>query len=83
MTIKVKLFASLRNFGPDEQIMELSEPSTLEDLAATLRLPPEIPLLRVVNGEIRKPDYSLSEGDEIAFFPPIAGGCPADGQWMG
>ena len=74
MTVKVKLFASLRKFGPEEQVMELPEHTTLADLAATLKLPPEISLLRVVNGEIRKPDFPLSEGDEIALFPPIAGG---------
>ncbi len=74
MTVKVKLFASLRDFGPEEQVMEIPGNSTLEDVVARLKLPEGIPLLKVVNGEIRKIDHPLREGDEIALFPPIAGG---------
>jgi molybdopterin converting factor small subunit len=74
MTIRVKLFASLRQFGPDEQMMEMPENSNLSDVIARLKLPEKIPLLKVVNGEIRKTDYILGEGDEVALFPPIAGG---------
>lgn len=74
MKITVKLFATLRNFGPAEQEMELAENSTLEDLIKKLGLPDNIPLLKIVNGEHRSIHYNLKEGDEIALFPPIAGG---------
>ncbi len=74
MKVKVKLFATLRTFGPEEQEMELPENSTIEDIIKLLKLPEKIPLLRIVNGEHRKPTYPLKEGDEIALFPPIAGG---------
>jgi len=57
-----------------EQEMELAENSTLEDLIKMLKLPEKIPLLKIVNGEHRSTHYRLQEGDEIAFFPPIAGG---------
>jgi sulfur-carrier protein len=74
MTVRVKLFASLRDFGPEEQVMEIPDNSTLEDVVTRLKLPERIPLLKVVNGEIRKMDHPLREGDEIALFPPIGGG---------
>ncbi len=74
MMVKVKLFASLRNFGPEEQAMEIPENSTLEDVVGRLKLPAGIPLLKVINGEIRQLEHPLKEGDEIALFPPIAGG---------
>ena len=74
MTVKVKLFASLREFGPEEQVMEIPEEGTIEEVVGRLKLPEKIPLLKVVNGEIRKIDYPLSEGDEVALFPPIGGG---------
>lgn len=74
MKVTVKLFATLRNFGPAEQEMELAENSTLEDLIRMLKLPDKIPLLKIVNGEHRSMHYRLKEGDEIALFPPIAGG---------
>ncbi len=74
MKVKVKLFASLSQFGPEDQMMEVPENSTLEDVIGRLKLPEKIPLLKVVNGEIRKLDHPLEDGDEIALFPPIAGG---------
>ncbi len=70
----MKLFATLRRLGPEEQEMELPENATIEDVVKLLKLPEGIPLLRIVNGEHRNLKYSLKEGDEIALFPPIAGG---------
>lgn len=74
MKVTVKLFATLRNFGPVEQEMELADNSTLEDLIKILKLPEKIPLLKIVNGEHRTIHYPLKERDEVALFPPIAGG---------
>ncbi|MDA8433971.1 MAG: MoaD/ThiS family protein [Nitrospiraceae bacterium] len=74
MKVKVKLFASLRKFGPDEQIVELPDEATVEEAVHLLALPKEIPLLKIVNGEHRPPKHHLKDGDELALFPPIAGG---------
>ena len=74
MKVKIKLFAILRNYGPEEQEAELPENATLEDAIHLLKLPNRIPLLKIVNGEHRNLKHSLKEGDEIALFPPIAGG---------
>ena len=74
MNVKVKLFASLRQFGPDVQTIDLPEATTIDAVERTLNLPPEIKLLRIVNGEHRTAQHCLQEGDELALFPPIAGG---------
>jgi molybdopterin converting factor small subunit len=74
MKVKIKLFATLRNFGPEEQEVELPDNATLEVAIKLLKLPEKISLLRIVNGEHRNLKYPLKEGDEIALFPPIAGG---------
>ncbi len=74
MRVKIKLFATLRNFGPEEQMVEVPENATLEEAIRGLNLPEKIPLLKIVNGEHRSLDYVLKEGDEVALFPPIAGG---------
>ena len=74
MNVKVKLFASLRQFGPDEQVAEFPEGTTINDVVQELRIPPTIRLLRIVNGEHRPDDHRLQDGDELALFPPIAGG---------
>ncbi len=74
MRVKVKLFATLRRFGLEEQEIDLPENATIEAVVKLLNLPEKLCTLRIVNGEHRKPTYTLKEGDELALFPPIAGG---------
>jgi molybdopterin converting factor small subunit len=74
MKVRIKLFATLRNYGPEEQETELPENATLGDAINLLKLPKQIPLLKIVNGEHRNLHYPLKDADEIALFPPIAGG---------
>jgi len=74
MKVKIKLFASLRKIGPDEQMVDLPENAVIEDAITFVKIPQNIRLLRIVNGEHRPADYPLKEGDELALFPPIAGG---------
>jgi len=74
MKVKVKLFASLRTLGPDEQALELPDGATIDDVVHILKIPETIRLLKIVNGEHRPANHVLNEGDELALFPPIAGG---------
>ena len=74
MKVKVKLFASLRTFGPDEQVLELPARMTIDDVVRSLKIPATIRILRIVNGEHRPPEHFLKDGDDLALFPPIAGG---------
>lgn len=74
MRVRIRLYASLRKFGSEEQEMELPENATIEDVIKLLKLPEKIPMLRIVNGEHRTLKHPLKEGDEVALFPPIAGG---------
>ena len=74
MKVKIKLFASLRTLGPDEQVLELPAGTTIDDVVHSIKIPETIRLLKIVNGEHRPADHVLKEGDELALFPPIAGG---------
>jgi molybdopterin converting factor small subunit len=74
MKVRIKLFASLRQFGPDEKVMELPDTATIDDVVRTLNIPRTIRLLMIVNGEHRPADHALQDGDDLALFPPIAGG---------
>jgi molybdopterin synthase sulfur carrier subunit len=74
MNVTVRLFASLRQFGPDEQVSAFPEGTTIDDVIQTLHVPGTIRILRIVNGEHRPADHVLKDGDELALFPPIAGG---------
>ena len=74
MKITVKLFATLRDFGPEIQEMNVPENSTIEKVVNYLNLPAEIPLLKIVNGVHTDPQEMLKEGDVLALFPPVGGG---------
>jgi molybdopterin synthase catalytic subunit len=77
----VKLFARLREMvGAGELERELDEGSAVGDLLNSLYA--EYPGLAdlttrtviAVNQEFATPDSRLSDGDEIAIFPPVSGG---------
>ncbi|HMR65392.1 MAG TPA: MoaD family protein [Anaerolineae bacterium] len=81
MKVKVKLFARLRELT-GEAILErtLAEGATIADLVELLQ--EEFPKLAQVaprtiislNQEFAGPQSRLTEGDEVAFFPPVSGG---------
>ena len=81
MTVKVKLFAILRErAGAAEVIKEIKEGSTVADLWAVLQQDypklavPGIRLLYAVNQDYVKPDRVLKNADEVVFVPPVSGG---------
>lgn len=80
MAIRVKYFASLRDrLGRGEDQLSAEEPLTVAQVWA--RLWPETPLppntLMAINWEYAEPDQPVRDGDEVAFFPPVTGGCDA------
>jgi molybdopterin synthase catalytic subunit len=81
MRVRVKLFARLREMvGAGELERELDEGSTVGDLLNSLyaeyRGLADLTARTViaVNQEFATPDSRLSDGDEIAIFPPVSGG---------
>ncbi|NOX19913.1 MAG: MoaD/ThiS family protein [Nitrospirae bacterium] len=74
MTITVKLFATLKQYGSEIQEITVPEGTTVADVIKMLKIPESVPLLRIVNAVHVKPDYKLKDGDTLALFPPIAGG---------
>lgn len=74
MKITVKLFATLRDFGPEIQEMSISDDSSIEKVISSLNLPEDMPLLKIVNGVHTDQKEKLKEGDVLALFPPVGGG---------
>lgn len=72
--ITVKLFAILRDFGPEIEEKSVPDDSTVESVINSLNLPEDIPLLTIVNGVHTGPKEMLREGDVLALFPPVGGG---------
>ena len=86
MKLNILYFASLReNLGADRETLEVDDAavSTTGDLMKLLSQRGEQwrtvmldnpNLLVAVNQETASPDATLSDGDEVAFFPPVTGG---------
>ncbi len=81
MRVTVRLFARLRDIaGASELARDLAPGGTIGDLWRQLaREFPELAqyersISTAVNADYARMDQGVSEGDEIAFLPPVSGG---------
>ena len=80
MIVHVKLYASLRRYRPDLALGEsftcaISNGATVEQLLAELlKVTPGEVAIPLVNGVKVELSHRLADGDNVALFPPIAGG---------
>lgn len=81
VTVRTLFFAAYRDLlGVRSLDVDLAPEATVEDLVRALRerggafsaLPDDPPV--AVNRAYAGPEASLSDGDEVAFLPPVAGG---------
>jgi len=81
MRVKVLMFASLRErTGLAEIVRDVPEGATVGALWQLLTAdhpslaPYERSVSAAVNADYAKPGTALSDGDEVAFLPPVSGG---------
>ena len=83
MIVRVKLFATLRNYLPPDsngEFVELDVPegTAPREIIDRLDLPAELVKLVMIDGFHLLPDdvqnRGLQPGEVLAIFPPIAGG---------
>jgi len=84
MKITFKLFASLTEYLPQQarytNIIEIdvAPGATISQIIEPFGLPPKLVHLVLINGKYVEPamrlTQTLSEGDALAIWPPIAGG---------
>ena len=81
MRVTVRLFARLRDLaGSGELVRDVGTPATVETVWRSLV--DEMPGLReyertmsvAVNADYAKMSAKVSDGDEVAFLPPVSGG---------
>ena len=84
MRVTVRLFAGLREIaGAGELVLDVQAPATIRSVWAELasRHPEVAPYAVSVsaarNLEYARMDTAVSDGDEIAFLPPVSGGAGA------
>ncbi len=77
MSITVRYFASLKeNIGRGDDRVEITDSVTVAELWHRLNPNIDLPdnILVAVNMDYAKKDCKVSDGDEVAFFPPVTGG---------
>jgi sulfur-carrier protein len=79
MKIELRLFASLSRYLPEQGggnfcAMEIPEGTTISDLLRRLGVPVEVRKIIILNGVHAGESQTLTEGDRIGVFPPVAGG---------
>jgi len=79
ITVRVKLFATLRRHYPDMGIgeampVELPDGATIGQLIEHLSVPANEVKVVFVNGIVQQEEYALNDGDEVGIFPPVGGG---------
>lgn len=77
MTVKVKFFASMREYL-DQSELDISTENihTVADVWRSVANDKPMPENTVcaVNLTQANPDFPVADGDEVAFFPPVTGG---------
>ena len=84
MNITFKLFATLTDYLPAEvrrsnqMVLDVPADATILQIIEPFGLPPKLVHLVLVNGKYIAPEArgttTLSEGDVLAIWPPVAGG---------
>lgn len=77
MSVQVKFFASLRDkIGRDSLEVDYSSGMKVVDIWRQVASdqPTSEQVLSAVNLEYAHDDTPVSDGDEVAFFPPVTGG---------
>lgn len=80
MKVRVRMFGGLAERGRAEEVVEIPDNSSTDDLMKKLfERYPDVAKLSgqirtAVNKEIASGDHPLSEDDEVALLPPVAGG---------
>ena len=77
MSITVQFFASLREqVGKQQATLPYESPLDVSTVWTQTTDNMEMPdnTLCAINMEYVKPDATVSDGDEVAFFPPVTGG---------
>ncbi len=78
MSITVRYFASLKEkTGRSEDRVSIDDIATVRDVWLKTNQNQPLPgnVLAAVNMQYVSLDETVQDGDEVAFFPPVTGGC--------
>lgn len=76
MTVRVKLFGSLKRYLPAgaqgrQAAVEVPAGGRVRDVMRLIDVPDEMATVILVNGEHIEADAGVKDGDTVSLFPPI------------
>ncbi|MFX1340653.1 MAG: MoaD/ThiS family protein [Promethearchaeota archaeon] len=75
VSVTVKLFADLQQYGPAKSTLDMPEGSTINSIIEKYRIPKDKKIIMLVNGLPRyDKNFVLNNDDVLSIFPPLAGG---------
>ncbi|MBI1963553.1 MAG: MoaD/ThiS family protein [Candidatus Rokubacteria bacterium] len=79
LTVRLHLFAAFAAWLPPggrdgRAALDVPAGATVADVLGALGIPVDLARVILVNGHDAAADQPLADGDEIAIFPPLAGG---------
>lgn len=77
MKVRIRIFGSLRDrLHQSEMVLDVTPGATVADVWARVIDGKDVPtdVLGAINMEYASFDQQVSDGDEVAFFPPVTGG---------
>lgn len=74
MTVKVRLFATLRIGRGKELNMNFEDKVTVRKIIKVLDIPKEEVAILLINGRTGTLDKQLTSTDIVSLFPPVGGG---------
>jgi molybdopterin converting factor small subunit len=76
ITITVKFFAGLREYGPKYEIITIAKDCDLNYIIEKYQIPlSKKKIIILINGVPQhNKDFKFKDGDIVAIFPPIVGG---------
>lgn len=76
ISITVKFFASLREYGPIKEVIDVKGSDTIKMVLDKYNIPENMRKMIILVNTLPTGDrnYIFKNGDLIAFFPPIGGG---------
>ncbi|MFX1364824.1 MAG: MoaD/ThiS family protein [Promethearchaeota archaeon] len=76
ISVTIKFFATLRQYGPEKELLKIPEDSKVKLLFDMYNIPKnERRAIILINGRPHKDlETILKDGDLVSIFPPIGGG---------